>query len=281
MNILIKKILKKIINSFENFTDLNILLLVKYVYNKVYWFLYNDLLKFYQTFKYKKNFKSLTKNLTELELFELVIYNNYKMIPFYNYNYKFLIKKIFLLKQMYGSKLSIFSYILLVKSIEWFSSTKINLSKIESFKYIKFMIKIFSIYEGLIIINTYKLAQIYSKYGVNESYVFFEKLLLKNHFDEHLLIYTVFNTPSIYIIYVYELFLFVFVSILFILSLINILHVMYPFKNKWDIVDFYIREKDLEIRYEYVFAPLNLMSTYADKMSLLTAGGLYELWGIF
>jgi len=76
--------------------------------------------------------------------------------------------------------MSFLSYYLLIKGLEYFLC--FNLSK-KKFNFFFNKIKLFlKLYELLIYTNAYKLAQIYEKYGFNESIFFFDNLVVNELF---------------------------------------------------------------------------------------------------
>jgi len=135
---------------------------------------------------FNKIYEFLVKNVIDLYVIENSVQNLKKIqgvssfFIFFKFNYLFFFKKLVILKAYYINYMSFLSYYLLIKGLEYFLC--FNLSK-KKFNFFFNKIKLFlKLYELLIYTNAYKLAQIYEKYGFNESIFFFDNLVVNELF---------------------------------------------------------------------------------------------------
>lgn len=175
---------------------------IKYIFNKIYMFYYRNLY-----------FNHTNKNQ------EITILGSF--FPFYKFNYKIILKKIFVLKAHYTNFLSLHSYFLFIKILEYIDGFSLDKKKYSLiFKKVK---NLLHLYETAIFFNAYKLALIYSKYGLNESYFFFEKLLLNKSFDLKLKIVKTNYKIIYYNLFFFEVVWFTLISLCLVLTLVEIL----------------------------------------------------------
>ena len=176
-NILYSKYVKKYYNLIQRY-NLNFKLFVKYVYDKLYMYLYKQLFNFNLLlikYRQKVNYDE-DVFYKEYKLFiNLFIGKNYKLVSLVFFDFSFFVKKFFILKTIFGARLTNLSYIFLLKAIEWFLVVNSVVKLKDLVKYINFIMKRLYMFEYFVFFNAYKLAQIYARYGLMESFYFFQK----------------------------------------------------------------------------------------------------------
>lgn len=235
---------------------------IKYIFNKIYIFFLKNLKKFYEI-----DFLNKTINNN------IIILNTYKFIPFFSFNYKVNLKKILILKAFFSTYLTFFSYFLFIKLIDYLKL--FNLSKKIFFNFFFKIKKYLKLFESLIYINAYKLAQIYSKYGLVDSFFFFENLITNNHFNNNIqFFYKKYN--YIYInLFIIELLLFCLVCFILLFFLVNISSNIFFTQSFWP--KFFRSRED---GFHVMLISYN-RHIFENKMSYLLNKTWLDLWGVF
>ena len=221
-NIFYKKYIRRFFFLLQN-KSLNYTYYIKYIYDKLYVYLYKQLVDFnvlLVKIKQKVNYDSTIYGEYQIFL-NLFIGKNHKLLSLFFFDFTFFIKKFFILKSVLGSRLTNLSYVFLVKAIDWFLTVQIKVTKKALLKFINFIIKRFQTYEYFIFFNAYKLAQIYAKYGLMETFYFFNKNMqlvsLKKSLNNLNVLYSSIET----ILFLLELFLFIAFFICFLLCIVH------------------------------------------------------------
>ena len=194
------------------------------------------------------------------------------------FDFSFFVKKFFILKTIFGSRLTNLSYIFLLKSIEWYLVINSFVRKKDLITFINFIIKRLHMFEYFVFFNAYKLTQIYARYGLMESFYFFQKNIQLVSIDKALQHVNKKYTNINRIIVLYELVTFFFCILLFWLLTMNF------------ITDFTLILESRIVNAHYL-EPLDMYRPAASpaRAELNTdyslAGDIYrmwyDVWGIF
>jgi hypothetical protein len=250
--------------------------LLKFIYDKVYNFMYLQLKKF---LIYRNDF--LQKDSSDLILnFFNIMYQN---IPFYFFNYKFFLKKIYILKSIFGNRFTLFSYFILIKACEWFFSNCKFYKKQDFFRFFYFIMKKLYCYESLLFFNNYKIIQVYYKYGLIESFYFFEKNICLSNFETYIKTMQILYKSSEIFLFFYEFVVYLFVFFILLLFLVNISNnfwIIKPFNFRKYQISIELRREDYEHNPEGAALFFN-SNTYDLIMYYFIHGHIFDLWGIF
>jgi hypothetical protein len=178
----------------------------KYIFNKVYNYVYKMLIN-YNSYLFHNNFLHKFTNF-------------FIFIPFFKYNYYILLNKVQLLFFLLKKKLSIFSCFLFIKIFEYILI--LDLSKDFLLKIFLRLKNLFLKYEYLINYNSYKIANIYAKYGIQESFFFFNNIVLTDLINYKIEFYKIYYKRIYQLFYIIEFLYFILWSFIFLLFIIKI-----------------------------------------------------------
>jgi hypothetical protein len=251
--IYLRKILTLLFYKNKNFLNY---INLKYVFNKIYMFFYNSL--------YNNN-----KN-------NVILNSLGDFFPFYKFNYEVILKKIFILKTYYNNFLSMHSYLLLLKILDYIQNFSLDKKK-----FCLFFLKIknlLHLYEMCIFYNAYRLALVYSQYGLTESYFFFEKLILTKTFNLKLKVIKLNYKIIYYNIFFFEFFWFIIVSVCLLIGLVQILPNIFFSGTLWIEGGGFYEKTDEALQRRIITWNWKI---FDDRYKFMLNDTWTSLWGIF
>jgi hypothetical protein len=227
----------------------------KFIFNKCYMYIYN---------KHYNNYMQKLKN------------NNFNFINnkyTYIYDINLIYKKILLLKSINIQFINIFSYILLLKGLDFFKF--FFFKKKDYYKFFIFLKKTIIFYESIMYINLYKLAQIYSKYGLNEAIFFFNNLSFKILFNNNITYLFKFYKLLNFFIFCYEFIIYLIMCFILLMCTVNISVNIFFGASFWPQLYRTYDEGEQVMVLKYHRFILDNKYSYLINLSWL------DLWGIF